>query len=97
MVVELDGSIINCELWEDYWKSLVCTWGTTSSANNSAGCATLQGKLKKLVDAKVLCSAFFKEVLAEAKKFGLLTQVKNVNVIKLLNAVESTNPIMNDS
>ena len=90
-MVEPDGLIINYERWEDYWKSLVFTRGTTFSANNSAPRATLQEKLKKLVDAKILlCSAFFRDVLAEAKKFSLLTQEKNVNVIKLLNAVEST-------
>ena len=44
-----------------------------------------------MVDTKVLpCSAFFTEVLAETKKFSLLTQKKNAIVIKLLNAVEST-------
>ena len=63
---------------------------STSSAKNSAARATLQGKLKKLVDSKVLLRfAFFVDVLAEAKKFSLLTQEKNVNVIKLLDAVES--------
>ena len=55
-----------------------------TSAKNSAARANLQEKLKKLVDAKVfLRSAFFTDVLAEAKKFSLLTQEKNVNVIKL--------------
>ena len=48
---------------------------STSSAKNSAARATLLGKLIKLVDAKVLLpSAFFTEVLAEAKRFSLLTQ-----------------------
>ena len=42
------------------------------------------------MDAKgLLRSAFFTDVLAEAKKFGLLTQEKNVNVT-MKNAVEST-------
>ena len=63
---------------------------STSSAKNTAASATLQGKLKKLVDAKGLPrSTFFTDVLAEAKKFGLLTQEKNVNVT-MKNAVEST-------
>ena len=49
--------------------------GSTSSAQNSAARPTLQIKLKKLADAKVLLrSAFFTEVLAYAKKFSLLTQ-----------------------
>ena len=51
-----------------------------SLAKNSATRATVQGKLKKLVDAKVLlCFAFLTGVLAEGKKFSLLTQEKNVN------------------
>ena len=56
---------------------------SVSSAKNSAARATLQGKLEKLVDAKLLlCSAFLTDVLAEAKKFSLLTQEKNVNVVE---------------
>ena len=48
---------------------------STSSAKNSAARATLLETFKKLVDAKVLPrSAFFTEVLAEAKKLSLLTQ-----------------------
>ena len=59
-----------------------------SSAENSAARATLLGKLKKLVGAKVILrSAFFTDILAEAKKFNLLTQEKNVHVIKSLNVV----------
>ena len=62
---------------------------STSSAKNSATPATLQRKLKKLVDIKVLLrSEFFTNVLNEAKKFSSLTQEKHVNVIKLLNAVK---------
>ena len=61
-----------------------------SSTKNSPARTTLQEKLKKLVDAKVLLrSAFFADILTEAKKISLLTQEKNVNVVKLLNAVES--------
>ena len=45
------------------------------------------------MDAKVpLRSAFFTDVLTEAKKCSLLTQKKNVNIIELLNAVESAEP-----
>ena len=47
---------------------------STSSAKNSAALATMQGKLKKLVDARILLlSAFFNDILTEAKKFSLLT------------------------
>ena len=49
------------------------------------------GKTEKLADAKVFVySAIFPDVLAEAKKFSFLIQKKNINIIKLLNAVEST-------
>ena len=43
---------------------------------------TVEGKLKKLLDAKVLLrAAFFTDVLTEAKRFSLVTQEKNINVI----------------
>ena len=58
---------------------------------NSSAHSTVEGKLKKLVDAKVLLrAAFFTDVLTEAKRFSLITQEKNINVIKMLNAVETT-------
>ena len=61
---------------------------TIKSANDRA---TVQGKLNKLVDAKVvLRSAFFTDVLAEAKRFSLISQKKDINVIKMLEAVETT-------
>ena len=56
---------------------------------NSATRATVQGKLKKLVDAKVLLrSAFFTGALTETKKFSMLTQEKKCQ--QLMNAVELT-------
>ena len=62
-----------------------------ATAKNSNARATVEGKLKKLVDAKVLLrAAFFTDVLSEAKRFSLITQEKNINVIKMLNAVETT-------
>ena len=66
---------------------------STSSAKNSAAREPCSESWKKLADAKVLLrSAFFTDVLSEAKKFSLLTQEKNVNVTQLLNAVKSTKP-----
>ena len=59
---------------------------STSLAKNAA-CATLQGILKKLVDAKVLLRPAF---LAEAKKFSLLTQEKIFKVLNSFNAVKLT-------
>ena len=42
---------------------------------SSKDTTTLEGKFKKLIDAKVLlCSALFKDVLANAKIFSLLMQ-----------------------
>ena len=53
--------------------------------------STLEGKLKKLIDTKVLLrSALFKDVLADAKIFSLLTQKQNINILKIFEAVEST-------
>lgn len=53
--------------------------------------ATAQGKLNKFLDAKVLLrSAFFTDVLAEAKQFSLVSQKKNINMIKMLESVETT-------
>ena len=61
---------------------------TTKSSNDRA---TLQGKLKKLVNAPVLMrSAFFIDILAEARRFSLVTQEKNINIIRMLDAVETT-------
>ena len=96
MVIKLDGSNINCERWEDYWKSLVCTWGTWKFyVFGKEFCCPRNpaGKTEKAGGRQInvfLHSAFFRDVLAEAKKFSLLTQEKNVNVIKLWNAVKST-------
>ena len=84
MVIETDG------LMERLLEKFVLYVGhlkdSKSSAKNAAR-ATLQGKLKKLVVAKVLLRSAF---LAEAKKFSLLTQEKNVNVLNSFNAVELT-------
>ena len=49
----------------------------------------LEGKFKKLIDVKFqLCSALFKDVLADAKI--LLTQKQNIDILKIFEAVEST-------
>ena len=60
----------------------------THSSNNRS---TLEGKFKKLIDAKVLLrSALFKDVLATAKIFSLLTQKQNIDILKIFETVEST-------
>ena len=60
---------------------------TCSSKDRS----TLEGKFKKLIDAKVLLrSASFKDALADAKIFSLLTQKQNIDILKIFEAVEST-------
>ena len=62
-----------------------------SKTTKSKDRATLQGNLSQLIDAKVLLQcAFFTDILAEAQRFSLITQEKNVNVVKILDAVEST-------
>ena len=66
-------------------------------ADTSKQCnrATLQGKLTKMLDAKVLlCSAFFIDVISEAKKFSLLTQV-NQTLLTLLTVLIQPKENMN--
>ena len=51
----------------------------------------MEGKFAKLVDAKVLLRcALFIDVLAEAKKFSLITQKSDVDIITIIDYVEST-------
>ena len=46
--------------------------------------AVLEGKFSKLIDAKVLLhSALFIDILAEAKKFSLITQKSNINIVEV--------------
>ena len=53
--------------------------------------AVLEGKFSKLVDAKVLLrSALFIDILAEAKKFSLITQKSNINIVEVVDYVETT-------
>ena len=62
-----------------------------STSLNKVDKSTLEGKFAKLVDAKVLLScALFIDVLAEAKKFSLITQKSDVDIITIIDYVEST-------
>ena len=62
-----------------------------STTSNSKENATLEGKFNRLVEAKVLlCCALFTDILAEAKKFSLITQKTDINIINILDLVEST-------
>lgn len=48
------------------------------------------GKLNNLVKTKVLLwLTFFQDVLAEEKRFSIVTQEKNINVIRMLDALET--------
>ena len=50
----------------------------------------LQGKLNKLLEAKVvLPGAFFSGILHEARKLSLVTQKSDINIIDMVEAVES--------
>ena len=65
--------------------------GTIPTIKQSNDRAIVQGKLNKLVDAKVLLrSAFLSDVLTEAKRFSLIFQKKDIKVIKMLDAMETT-------
>ena len=52
--------------------------------------ASLQGKFNKLVDAKILCSYFFNDVLTLAKIFSLQTQNSNISIIDIVDCVDTT-------
>ena len=92
--MEPDELLINWKPLEDYWKSLDCMWGTWKILHLRQRILLPVQPCRenwKLADAKVFVySAIFPDVLAEAKKFSFLIQKKNINIIKLLNAVEST-------
>ena len=62
-----------------------------SITTNSKEEATLERKFNKLVDVKVLLRcALFTDILAEVKKFSLITQKSDINIINILDLVEST-------
>ena len=61
------------------------------STRNSKDKAVLQGKFNKLVDSKVLLrSALFLDILTEAKKFSLVTQKTDINIVNVVDCVQST-------
>ena len=60
------------------------------TAKKSQDRATLQEKFTKLINAKFLLRcALFTNVLAEAKRFSLITQEQNIHV-RILDSVENT-------
>ena len=62
-----------------------------STTTNSEEKETLEGKFRKPVDAKVLLHcALFTDILAEAKKFSLITQKIDISIINILDLVEAT-------
>ena len=63
-----------------------------STTINSKEKTTLEGKCNKLIDVKVLhCCTLFIDILAEATIFSLITQKSDINIIDILDLVESTN------
>ena len=71
-----------------YTQHLQNAIATSGSAKDKS---TSDSKFKKLIDAKVLLrSALFKDILADAKVFSLLTQKHNIDIIKIVESVEST-------
>ena len=53
--------------------------------------AILQGKFEKLIDAKgLLRSCFFLDALSTAKQFSLTTQKADIDIISIVDNVEST-------
>ena len=62
-----------------------------TATHSSKDKSTVEGKFKKMYDAKVLLRcALFKDVLADAKVFSLLMQNQNKDILKISEAVEST-------
>ena len=62
-----------------------------TATHSSKDRSTLEGKFKKMFDAKVLLRcALFKDVLADIKIFSLLMQNQNIDILKIFEAVEST-------
>ena len=60
------------------------------TAKKSQDRATLQEKFTKLINAKFLLRcALFTNVLAEAKRFSLITQEQNID-LRILDSVENT-------
>ena len=60
------------------------------TAKKSQDRATLQGKFKKLINAKFLLRcALFTDVLAEAKHFSSITQEQNIDIIHILDSVQN--------
>lgn len=57
---------------------------------NSKDRTTLRGKFEKLINAKVLCSGFFIDILSAAKVFHLTTQKSDINIVSNVVNVEST-------
>ena len=61
-----------------------------ADTSKQCGRDTLQGKLTKMLDSVLLCSAFFIDVLSEAKKFSLITQKSESNIINIVDSADST-------
>ena len=60
-----------------------------TETHSSKDRSTVEGKFKKMFDAKVLLRcALFKDVLADAKIFSLLMQNQNKDILKISEAVE---------
>ena len=58
---------------------------------NSKDCITFRGKFEKLIDAKVLLhSGFFSDILSAAKAFSLTTQKSDIDIIAIVENIEST-------
>lgn len=56
----------------------------------SADCTILQGKITKLMDARLLLqSGFFLDMLTEAKCLSMITQEKSISIMNLLDAFET--------
>ena len=75
-------------------KCSLCTshfQNVTADTTKQTDCALLQGKFEKLFGAKVfLWVTFSLDTLAEAKKFSLLTQKRDISITDVVKSAETT-------
>ena len=74
-----------CGLYTSHFQNV------TADTTKQTDCALLQGKFEKLFGAKVfLWVTFSLDTLAEAKKFSLLTQKRDISITDVVKSAETT-------
>ena len=81
-LLAMDHLIEKFRLYCVYWNNII------STTTNFKEKATLEGKFNKLLDAKDACR-WCTDILVETKKFSLITQKSDINIINIFDLVES--------